>query len=94
MGFMISIFGYYVEMFWRIELNGGEITTINTKRGQKVKYHKTSITKSISKIFKLNFACLLSNERYKTYKTGFSIGPLGHACPRDWDLGCWGGQKI
>ena len=36
-------------------------------RGQKVKYHKISITKSISKIFKLNFVCLLTNERYKTY---------------------------
>ena len=36
-------------------------------RGQKVKYHKISITKSISKIFKLKFACLLTNERYKTY---------------------------
>ena len=30
MGFMISIFGYYLEMFWRIELNAGEITTGNT----------------------------------------------------------------
>ena len=22
--------------------------------------------------------CLLTNERYKTYHTGFSFGPLGH----------------
>ena len=36
-------------------------------RGQKVKYHYISITKSISKIYKLNFVCLLTNERYKTY---------------------------
>ena len=37
------------------------------------------ITKSISKIFKPNFVCLLTNERYKTYQTGFSFGHLGHA---------------
>ena len=48
-------------------------------RGQKVKYHKISITKSISKIFKPNFVCLLTNERYKTYQTGFSFRRLGHA---------------
>ena len=36
--------------------------------------------------------CLLTNERYKTYKTGFSIGPLGHAQ----GFGTWGagGQKL
>ena len=62
-------------------------------KGQEVKYHKISITKSFSKVFKLNFVCLLTNERYKTYQTGFSIGPLGHACPRVWDLGVLGGQK-
>ena len=27
----------------------------------------------------LNFVCLLTNERYKTYQTGFSFGRLGHA---------------
>ena len=48
-------------------------------RGQKVKYHLISITKSISKIFKANFVCLLTNERYKTYQTGFSFDRLGHA---------------
>ena len=47
-------------------------------RGQKVKY-KISITKSISKIFKPNFVCLLTDERYKTYQTGFSFRRLGHA---------------
>ena len=36
-------------------------------RGQKVKYHLISITKSILKIFKPNFVCLLVNERYKSY---------------------------
>ena len=34
---------------------------------------------SISNIFKPNFVCLLTNERYKTYHTGFSFGCLGHA---------------
>ena len=29
-GVMMSIFGYAFEMFWQIELNAGEITTINT----------------------------------------------------------------
>ena len=29
--------------------------------------------------FKPNFVCLLTNERYKTYQTGFSFGHLGHA---------------
>ena len=33
---------------------------------------------------------LLTNERYITYQTGFSFGPLGHA--QAWDLGVsWGG---
>ena len=59
-------------------------------RGQKVKYHQISITKSISKIFKQNCVCLLTNERYKTYKMGLSFGPLDHACPRVWDLGVLG----
>ena len=48
-------------------------------RGQKVKYHLVSITKSISKIFIPNFVCVLTNERYKTYQTGFSFRRLGHA---------------
>ena len=34
---------------------------------------------SISKIFKPNFVCLLTNERHKTYQTGFSLDHLGHA---------------
>ena len=34
---------------------------------------------SISKIFKPNFVCLLTNERYKTYQTGFLFCRLGHA---------------
>ena len=55
-------------------------------RGQKVKYHLISITKSISKIFIPNFVCVLTNERYKTYQTGFSFCRLGHAPA----LGLWG----
>ena len=38
-----------------------------------------SITQSISNIFKPNFVYLLTNERYKTFQTGFSFGRLGHA---------------
>ena len=44
-------------------------------RGQKVKYHLISI----SKIFIPNFVCLLTNERYKTYQSGFLFCRLGHA---------------
>ena len=55
-------------------------------RGQKVKYHLISITKSISKIFIPNFVCVLTNERYKTYQTGFSFCRLGHAPV----VGLWG----
>ena len=55
-------------------------------RGQKVKYHLISNTKSISKIFIPNFVCVLTNERYKTYQTGFIILSPG-SCPRG---GTWG----
>ena len=55
-------------------------------RGQKVKYHLISITKSISKIFIPIFVCVLTNERYKTYQTGFSFSLLGH----DPGVGLWG----
>ena len=48
-------------------------------RGQKVKYHLISITKSISKTFIPNFVCVLANERYKTYQTGFLFCRQGHA---------------
>ena len=49
------------------------------RRGQKVKYHLISITKSISKIFIPNFVHVLTNERYKTYMLGFLFCCLGHA---------------
>ena len=55
-------------------------------RGQKVKYHLISITKSISKIFIPNFVCVLTNERYKTYQTGFAFCPQGRAKR----VGLWG----
>ena len=41
-----------------------------------------------SKDFILNFVCVLTNERYKTYQTGFSFCSLGHA-PR---VGLWGAR--
>ena len=55
-------------------------------RGQKVKYHLISITKSISKIFIPNSVCVVTNKRYKTYQTGFSSCPLGHVP----GVGLWG----
>ena len=51
-----------------------------------VKNHLISITKSISKIFIPNYVCVLTNERYKTYQTGFSFCPLGHGP----GVGLWG----
>ena len=47
--------------------------------GSKGQYHLISITKSISKIFIPNFVCVLTNERYKIYQTGFLFCHLGHA---------------
>ena len=55
-------------------------------KGQKVKYHLISITKSISKTFIPSFVCVLTNERYKTYQTRFSLCSLGHAP----GVGLWG----
>ena len=57
-------------------------------KGQKVKYHLISITNSISKIFIPNFVCILTNERYKTYQTGFSFCRLSDA--PGWDFGALG----
>ena len=53
-----------------------------------MKYHLISITKSISKIFISNFECVLTNERCKTYQTGFSFCRLSHA-PEP-GVGLWG----
>ena len=41
---------------------------------------------SISKIFIPNFVCVLTNERYNTYQTGFLFCRLGHAP----GVGLWG----
>ena len=57
-------------------------------RGQKVKYHLISITKSISKMFIPNFASVLTNERYKTYQMDFYFVPW--VMPQGWDCGALG----
>ena len=62
-----------------INLTELECILLLLKRGQKVKYHLISITKSISKIFIPNFVCVLTIERYKTYQTDFLFYRLGHA---------------
>ena len=57
-------------------------------RGQKVKYHKISITKSISKISIPNVVC---SHKYKIQNTSdaiFSMSPV--SCPRGWSWGCLG----
>ena len=43
---------------------------------------------SISKIFIPNFVCVLTNERYKTYQTGFLFCP--YVMPQGWDFGALG----
>ena len=56
-------------------------------RGQKVKYHSISITKSISKIFIQNLLCVLRRDFHS----------VPWVMPQGWDfgaLGCPGGQKI
>ena len=60
-------------------------------RGQRVKYHLISITNSISKIFIPNFVCVLTNERYKTYQTGFFI-LLPGSCRRGGTWRCLGAK--
>ena len=57
-------------------------------RDQEVKYHLISITKSISKICLPNFACVLTNERYKAYQIEFSFCRLGHVP----GVGLWGAR--
>ena len=51
-------------------------------RGQKVKYHLISITKSISKIFIHNFVCVLTN-----FHSVARVMPRGGTC------GCLGESK-
>ena len=57
-------------------------------RGQKVKYNLISITKSISKIFILNFVCVLTNERYK--HIGWNFHSVAWVMPQGWDFGALG----
>ena len=60
------------------------------KRPNTIKFQLQSIFQR----FLNQTLCLLTNERYKTYQTGFSFGHLGHA--PGWDLWVpWGlgGQK-
>ena len=59
-------------------------------RGEKVKYHLISITKSISKIFIPNFMCVLTNERYKHIRQVFILSP--GSCPRGGTLGYLGAK--
>ena len=51
---------------------------------------KSELQSQFQKIFKPNFVYLLKNERYITYQTGFSFGPLVHA--QGWDLVYCGGE--
>ena len=61
-------------------------------RGQNVKSHLISIT-VIFKDFYTKLVCVLTNERYKTYQTGFSFCLLGHALGVGlW--GAWGAQGV
>ena len=48
-------------------------------RGKKGQISLNFNYKVISNIFKPNFVCLLTNERFKTYKTEFSFHRLDHA---------------
>ena len=59
-----------------------------TGEGQKGTNIKFQLQRQLQRF--LNFVFLLTNERYITYQTGFSLGPLGH------DLGVLGvgGSKI
>ena len=55
-------------------------------KGQTVIYHLISITKSISKIFIPSCVCVLTNEKNKTYQTGFLFCCLGHALGCDFEV--------
>ena len=64
-------------------------------RGQKVKYHLISITKSISKIFIPNFVWFSQMKDTKHIRQDFHS--VAWVMPRGGTLGCWGcpgGQKF
>ena len=75
--------GHATSFFWPSPLG----------KSQKVKYQLISITKIVSKICAPNFVCVLTNERYKTYQTGFLFCRLGHA-PGVGRLGAGGAQGV
>ena len=50
-----------------------------TEEGSKCQISFNFNYKVNSKVYILNFVCVLTNERYKTYQTGFSFCSLGHA---------------
>ena len=58
------------------------------RRGQKVKYHLISITKSISKIFIPNFVCVLTNEDKNYIRRDFHY--VAWVMPQGWDFGALG----
>ena len=58
-------------------------------RGQKVKSHFISVTKSISKIFTPIFVCVLTNKRYYNISKNFFCS-VPCVLPQSWDLGRWG----
>ena len=63
--------------------------------GSKGQISLNSITKSISKICVPNFLCVLSNERFKAYQTGFLFCRLSYALGVVlWGAVCPGGQKL
>ena len=64
--------------------------------GQRSNIIKLRLPCQFQRFFIPNFVCVLRNERYKTYQTGFLFCRLGHA-PRGGTLGHWGypgGQTI
>ena len=65
-------------------------------RAKRSNIIKSQSQKAISKIFKPHFVCLLTNDRYKTYQTGFSFHRLGHAplVGLMGTVGVWGGQQL
>ena len=64
------------NFFWAWGPGEGSKGQISFKFNYKVNF----------KDFYTNFACVLTNERYKTYQTGFSFCRMGHAP----GVGLWG----
>ena len=60
------------------------------RRGQKVKYHLISITKSISKIFYQTLCVFSQMKDTKISDRIFILTPGAWSCPRGGTLGRWG----